>query len=255
MKLALPAREAPRHFLAIEGAAAIETEQVLLAGLAIEDALEARAMACVHGPAGLGKTFAAEHALASSGAEVAWVAFPNHPTPRQIADGLLVKLSGERVRGSRFRITEALLDLLDRDPLLIVVDEAQNLNRDCIEYLRHLHDHDRSSFALILIGGDGCWEVLSREPMLRSRIYRRVVFRRLSEREILEVIPRYHSLYREADPELILLINEECGKGEFRNWASFTRSAAALVTRRNSKGIDEAIARNVFSLMLGQASN
>ena len=50
-----------------------------------------------------------------------------------------------------------------------MIDEAQRLNGDCIELLRHLHDHPHTRFALLYVGGDGCWEVLSREPMLASR--------------------------------------------------------------------------------------
>jgi DNA transposition AAA+ family ATPase len=54
------------------------------------------------------------------------------------------------------------------------VDEAQRLTSECIEFLRYLHDHPRTRFALMLMGGDDAWTVLSREPMLRSRIFRRV---------------------------------------------------------------------------------
>lgn len=200
----------------------IETEQVLLARIALEDAIDAGAMACIHGRAGLGKTFATEHALASCRAAFSWLSFPNHPTPRQIADGLLRELTGKTIGGSRFRITEPLLDELGVGNRVVVIDEAQHLNRDCIEYLRHLHDHDRAHFALVLVGGDGCWEVLSREPMLRSRIYRRVRFRRMGEGELLQIIPRFHPIYADAEPELLLFIDEHCGHGEFRNWASFT---------------------------------
>ena len=34
------------------------------------------------------------------------------------------------------------------------------------------------------VGGDGCWEVLSREPMLRSRIFRRVNITLLTGEEV-----------------------------------------------------------------------
>jgi DNA transposition AAA+ family ATPase len=61
-------------------------------------------------------------------------------------------------------------------PAVGKVDEAQRLTSECIEFLRYLHDHPHTRFALILVGGDGCWEVLSREPMLRSRIFRRLNF-------------------------------------------------------------------------------
>ena len=67
------------------------------------------------------------------------------------------------------------VSLTDRRP--IVVDESQLLTGDCIELLRHLHDHRATRFALVLVGGDGTWAVLSREPMLASRVYRRVRFR------------------------------------------------------------------------------
>lgn len=77
---------------------------------------------------------------------------------------------------SRFDLINHLVGLLAATPRLVVVDEAQRLNGECIEMLRHLHDHPAARFALLYVGGDGCWEVLSREPMLRSRIFRRLPF-------------------------------------------------------------------------------
>ena len=44
-------------------------------------------------------------------------------------------------RRNRFELSDELIDALSDAPRLIVVDEAQWLNRECIEYLRHLHDH------------------------------------------------------------------------------------------------------------------
>ena len=121
-----------------------------------------------------------------------------------------------------------LLDVLSHERWIIVIDEAQRLSRECIEFLRYLHDHPVTRFALVLVGGDGCWEVLAREPMLRSRIYRRVVFRPLSSRQVLDMVSRYHPLYQEAPADLVLFIDEYFGHGNFRNWAAFTRSAQEL---------------------------
>src|SRR4051795_6202926 len=89
---------------------------------------------------------------------------------------------------------------------LVVIDEAQRLNRECIQYIRHLHDDPATRFGLLLVGGDGCWQVLSRAAVLLSRLYRRVTFTPLSARDVLEVMPRYHPLYRDSDPELLLTI-------------------------------------------------
>jgi type II secretory pathway predicted ATPase ExeA len=174
---------------------------------------------------------------------------------RLVAAGLLAALTrtAPSADRNRFEATHLLLDVLAHERWVVVVDEAQRLNRECIEYLRHLHDHPATCFALLLVGGDGCWEVLSREPMLRSRIYRRVVFRPLSRRQVLAMIRPYHPLYREVADELVDFIDDHFAHGNFRNWAAFTRSALDLCQWTGRPTLDEAIARNVFALHGGTA--
>jgi hypothetical protein len=111
-----------------------------------------------------------------------------------------------------------------------------------------------TTFALLLVGGDGCWEVLSREPMLRSRIYRRVVFRPLNRRQVLSMVRQYHQVYRDIADELVDFIDDNFAHGNFRNWAAFTRSAQDLCQRTGRLTVDEAIARNVFALHGGIAA-
>ena len=60
-----------RHFLDLAGAATLETESYLLAQRAVADAVDANAMAVLHGDAGLGKTFAVEDALTRAAAAAA----------------------------------------------------------------------------------------------------------------------------------------------------------------------------------------
>jgi hypothetical protein len=100
----------------------------------------------------------------------------------------------------------------------------------------------------VLVGGDGCWEVLSRELMLRSRIYRRVTFRPLTSRQILTLIPTYHPIYQGVPDELVLFVDDHFGHGNFRNWAAFTHSAQALCGQADRTRLDEEVARNVFAL-------
>ena len=59
---------------------------------------------------------------------------------RLVADRLLHALTGFPGRGTRFAMTDQLLHRLAERRRLIVIGEAQNLTRDCVEYLRHLHD-------------------------------------------------------------------------------------------------------------------
>jgi DNA transposition AAA+ family ATPase len=170
---------------------------------------------------------------------------------RLIATELLSSLSGAREDRDRFRLTRMVKAELAARPRLIVVDEAQNLNRECIEFLRHLgEDHERRC-AILLVGGDGCWEVLSREPMLRSRVFRRVVFTPLHPDQVVGVMRRYHALYRDAEDDLISFVDGYCGHGNFRNWASFTLTAVELCRQHGHDRLDEQVARNAFTLLGG----
>ena len=129
---------------------------------------------------------------------------------------------------------------------LVVIDEAHWLNRECFEYFRHLHDDPQTTFALLFVGGAGCYEVLHREPMLDSRLYAHVRFAPLTPKQVLQVIPVYHRIYGGVDPSLITLVNEQCARGNFRTWAKFTQHALRIMERDGRPSLDEEIARNVF---------
>lgn len=242
-----------RHFLDLEGAATVVTDALALTRRAVVDIAAHRALGVVHGAAGLGKTFAVEEAVAGLGGgwDVVWLAFPSRPTMRLVASELLAALTGSHAEKDRFKLTRLLRTELALRPRLIIVDEAQNLNRECIEFLRHLGDDPRRQGATLLVGGDGCWEVLSREPMLRSRVYRRVAFAPLNPAEVGGAIRGYHPLYEGIADDLIAFIDSYCGHGNFRNWASFTLTALDLCRQAGRERVDEQVARNAFALLGG----
>jgi hypothetical protein len=129
------------------------------------------------------------------------------------------------------------------------------LTGDCIELLRYLHDHRATRFALVLVGGNGTWAVLSREPMLASRVFRRVRFKALFRQDVVGAMPAYHPIYRHADPELLALIDDLFCHGNLRAWAAFTHSALQLAEQTERGQLDEQIARNVFALHGGGGTN
>ena len=136
---------------------------------------------------------------------------------------------------------------LSSAPSIVVVDESQLLTSDCIELLRYLHDHRSTRFALVLVGGNGTWRVLSREPMLASRVYRRVRFTPLTRADVLAAIPAYHPMYADVDGALIALVDDVFA-GNLRNWAAFTDSALRLRRQLGRADLDEQLTRNVFAL-------
>lgn len=104
-----------RHFLDIDGAATLPTQELGLVDQAVADLVRTQAMGAVHGPAGLGKTFAVEQALDRRAGEVAacWVSFPSRPTMRLVAATLVHELTGVApARRDRFVLTAELLEEL-----------------------------------------------------------------------------------------------------------------------------------------------
>jgi DNA transposition AAA+ family ATPase len=242
----------PRHFLGLKGAKTVATQQLLLTRRAILDIVELNAMGVVHGLAGTGKSFAVAAVLERTPTiHPRLTTFENRPNIRVVASALVNTFIGAAhgVR-TRFQATPLLVDALEDQPArsLLVIDEAQQLNRECIEYLRYLHDHNATKFALLLVGGDGCWEVLSREPMLHSRVHRRVAFQPIPRRAVPAVIRQWHRLYRDVDDELLLFIDDAFAHGLFRNWVHFTKSFLQVFPGCR---VDEARARAVFGLFGG----
>ncbi|WP_331747609.1 ATP-binding protein (plasmid) [Streptomyces sp. NBC_00853] len=250
----------PRHFVDLDGAAALPTGHFQMTTRIVRDLVANAATGVVHGPAGTGKTFAVEAALEALDTlppiqrpQVCVLTFPSRPTMRMVADQLLRELTGTETPSSRnrFDLTTKLTGLLATPLRLIVVDEAQRLTGDCIELLRHLHDHPRTRFALLYVGGDGCWEVLSKEPMLRSRVFRRLPFQPLNPQKVPALMRRYHPIYEAAPDDLLFDVDSSYGHGTMRDWAVFTHTAASLCTEQNLTTVDEATVHNAYALLGG----
>ncbi len=239
-----------RHYLDLADARTLPTPGLVATHRAVTDLLAAAAMGVVHGMAGLGKTYAVEQALAQAGEHSAcWAGFPSRPTMRLVAARLFEQLTyGSAGRRSRFTLMDLLVEELAERPRAIVIDEAQRLTSECIEFLRYLHDHPHTRFALILVGGDGCWEVLSREPMLRSRIFRRVNVTPLSGEQVCALMGAFHPIYSGVEAEVLLLVDDHFAHGNLRDWASFTHTAVKLCAEHGRERLDAEIARNTFAL-------
>lgn len=254
----------PAHFLDLQGAATLATRHYQLTARIVDDLVEHAATGVVHGPAGAGKTFAVAAALERLRSTEAFAAgqramaccslsFPSKPTMLRVASELVCALTGAappRSR-SRFDLISHLVGLLAAPPRLIVVDEAQRLNEECIELLRHLHDHHETRFALLYVGGDGCWEVLSRQPMLRSRIFRRLPFKPLPREQVPDLIRGYHRIYIEAADELLLDVDDIYAHGTLRDWAAFTHTAAGLCAEAGRERLDADVVANTYTLLGG----
>ncbi|WP_435972219.1 AAA family ATPase [Streptomyces sp. Qhu_M48] len=228
----------------------VTTRALLTARENIADTIEARAMMCVHGGAGFGKTVAVTSCLRELEPEedIRRITFHARPTTRAVRHELFTALE---LPGQPPRYTGEFDNLLKialaTRPLTIVFDEAQWLSSDQLEYIRYLWDDPRTQLAVIFVGGEGCHATLRKEPMLSSRIFIWQHFTHLTPAEVLDVIPLYHPIWTNADPDTIAYADQHAAHGNFRNWARLTKHTHRALTRTGRPRADQEVLRWAFS--------
>jgi hypothetical protein len=244
------------------GCTFVATQHTRSTRAAVADMLTHHAMGCVYGQAGLGKTFSVAAAVADAQRRdpilrACTERFPAGWTRNEIAVKLLTNLTGDPVhRGNLQRLSLALTEQLSHGRWLLVIDEAQNLTRLAMDFLRYLHDEPSTQFALLLVGGNGCYQTLSREPMLRSRIYWWVEFARLPREQVPTLVRSLHPIYASGDDALLLDVDDLACHGQWRAWSQFTTAALDLITANGRSGLDEEVAANVlYQFTGGQTRN
>ena len=103
----------------------------------------------------------------------------------------------------------------------------------------------------MFVGGGDCYRVLRREPMLSSRVYVWQEFRRLDREQVLAVIPAYHPVWADADPEDIAYADVHAGHGNFRAWSKITAHVVTALARLERSRPDREILQWVFSRLGG----
>ncbi|WP_239158241.1 ATP-binding protein [Streptomyces sp. SID13726] len=239
--------EDPAFYLDLPDARIVATEALLEAGENIADTIDARAMSCIYGDAGLGKTFSVHAALKEVAADlVLLLQFRSRPTPRDIRMELfdVLHLDGKPpAHPSEF--DRLLKRALARRPYILVCDEAQQFSRECFEFVRHLYDtgKGKSRPAVLFVGGEECYKTLYNEPALASRIYIWQEFTPMEPAEVAKNIPLFHPVWATAAPELIDFIDQEAGGGTFRMWSKITHHVLEGMKRRGLSDVDETLAR------------
>ncbi len=199
-----------------EGQKVIQTTNVkrskLFIGLLTDPERRSPTMGVITGLPGVGKTIALQDYLDNLASHV-HTALPiaikvtvlPRSTPRAFAktimDGLLEKSRGNNI----YEIADEAAAAIERNDLkLIGVGEANRLNEDSFEVLRHLFD--KTGCRILLVGLPSILRVIDRYEQFSSRVGLRMQFLPLELEEILNVvlpqlvIPRWaYDPQREAD--------------------------------------------------------
>ncbi|MFD4510970.1 AAA family ATPase [Streptomyces sp. NPDC058457] len=238
------------QYVGLPDASVVTTRALLTARENISDTVAARAMMCIHGGAGFGKTLAAPICLRGlePHEDVRKITFRARPTARAVRYELFtaLDLAGEPSRhpGGFDRL---LKTALSERPRTFLVDEARWLDGEAFEYFRCLWDEPATQLAIIFVGGEGCHTVLRRGPMLSSRIFIWQHFTRLTPGEVLEAIPLFHPVWADADPGDITFADQHAAHGNFRAWAQLTAHTRTALTRTGRPRVDQELLRWAFS--------
>jgi DNA transposition AAA+ family ATPase len=163
-------------------------------GLLTDPERRSPTMGLITGLPGMGKTIAAQDYL-NSLAPNAHTALPiaikitvmPRSTPRALAKTIMDGLQ-EKPRGNNiYEIAdEAAAAIVRNDRKLIIVDEADRLNEDSFEVLRHIFD--KTGCPIVLVGLPSILRVVDRHDKFSSRVGLRMQFKPLGLEEVLTVV-------------------------------------------------------------------
>lgn len=241
------------HFLGLEAAHVVGTEALLTTRDNLESVIKAKAMMCAYGPAGYGKTMAVNSALRDLAPDITYrLELRSGPTPRDIRHGLFkaLRLPGEPPKRP-IEFDALLKEVLAEQFRVLVCDEAQWMSRTGFEFWRHLWDDRHTDIAVVFAGGDNCYKVLRREPMLASRMYIWQEFERIPKSEVRQVITAFHPIWATAEPGLIDAVDAEAAHGNFRNWANITHHLVEGMEKTGTDRVTEAFVHWVYSKIGG----
>ncbi|WP_405593923.1 ATP-binding protein [Streptomyces sp. NBC_01410] len=218
----------------------VSTRALRTAQTAIADAVERRCMTCLHGDAGVGKTLSATSTLRTTAREqMIWPRFPvPRPTPRNLRQELFRALPLRGPMPYQPSAIESLLhEALARRRYVLVFDDVQYLNTDCLHLIRRLWDVGDRRPAVVFIGDQRGYEKLRRELAARMYAWNRIDPLRADE--VRTAMPAYHRAWANVPSTLIDKADAHGPHGRMRSWVQLTKKCLQGMQRFGKDRIDE----------------
>lgn len=202
------------------------------------------------GRAGLGKTFAVDHAVRSFDMPWIWVQVGPNPTSKEVTSLLLKAVYGSFQTAPQYELTDMLVEELVSEPRIVVLDDAQNLSRDGLHQIRLVHDMGRSAFPLFFVGGEGCADLLASDPQLADRVGGWVRFNPIPDDKVVPLLCEYHPFFEASDPDLLTKVNDTYAKGVLRRWARLLKTAMPLAANtKNPEKLTLPVVQAVLAML------
>ncbi len=218
------------HFLDLPDSRTLATPDVeaVRDGLAL--AAAERAMMCLAGTAGTGKTLAV-HAALHHHPHHAVLPLGARPGPTDLRWHLhhALHLDGPVPEDPGLADAHIRTSLAEQPPIL-VVDEADRLSASGFELLRHLYD-DLGGLCIVLIAGHRGERTLSNQRMLHSRTAVWHTTTPLPWHRIPAAAHALHPRWRDLAATDLRTLDAGYAQGNLRRWACMTHHANRLTIR------------------------
>jgi DNA transposition AAA+ family ATPase len=195
-------------------------------------------LAMVTGPAGRGKTAAAQHYVVNS--DAIYLPPMNIRTPAMVLREISFDLAG--MRPTR---TDACLTIIGeqmaRNRRLIMIDEADLLKMECLEMLRNVNE--RFACPIMLIGEEDLKGKVGSRRRLASRIRRRVEFGPISKEDIVFFFHTSLGIKTSADVASII---HKHANGDWRPVLTAAIAIERSMKTSNSKELTMEMVTNVI---------
>ncbi|MGX8910216.1 AAA family ATPase [Streptomyces netropsis] len=240
------------HYQSLTGAHAMGTKAALETEARVRKAIQHKAMLCIHGHVGLGKTFAVHTALRKfAPGTTLRLRFRQGPNMSEIRGSLwrALALPGEPPNASTDSSDHQIRQSLASTFHVLLLDEVQWLSPTALEYFRALWDDEDNELAILFVGSGNTRQKILNRPALHSRVYDWQQFCPLKPEEVLTTMPAYHQVWADVDPDLILWTDDIGGHGAFRNWAKVTFHLQDAIQDNPGLTVSKDLIRWAFSRM------
>ena len=241
MKLEDRYRPKPKHWSGTAGAQPVDTDGLIEARIAFDDAQKENGIIAFDGPPGTGKSFALKSIIEDLVIPHWFIPIGPDSTGKGFEAGLLQAIyAGKKppvwVDRSRYR-DDLRWDIhgeLSQGPCVVFIDDFDPSGLAGTKVIRWLFEQAGLQATFVLVGND-LYQLFHRNVAFWNRIMRFVSFARIPGAEVVAKMQAYHPFFKRSSEVHLAKVDKDNGLGNFRNWAIFLEASLKIA---NEAGVD-----------------
>lgn len=213
-------------------------------------------IALIHGPVGTGKCTAVNMALRREELPITEIDLPVSYTAKEVVRWLhdAIAVTNDLNELPIRDLQDDLVEMLNANPRVVAVRNAERLSREAAAHLQWLHDRPGANWPLVLVGAPSSVRAVERDALLRCRVTQTVAVKPLASNDLVATLQSMHPLLFGPGGDLLLEIDSRVCHGVLANWMHFLRIAfyirdQAIAAGRDAPLLDRTLAKAVLAKM------